>query len=275
MFTPMCWVGRVSPKLITSFEFLHEALEVVVELQQKRVVGVQLLHLHARREEVLRDHVQVCNLRPFVGRRVEHDALRVLRELLALLVVGVLGVDEHLLDDEASHAVPDEDGGPLADPGILELLEHVLRPLLEALVLKGLGGAGASPLAEVAVKVATNHPHMVAVLSQPVPRPAEGVIFLAHLVITELMTVGCVLLAPCVENAAKQAVDENYIHPPVAEVVLVLHVSVIGEEEVDSWFVDVLSKLLVHVAQCFCCWQAHQEVWSKPSIWLSSSSRIL
>ena len=73
---------------------------------------------------------------------------------------------------------------------------------------------------------------MVAILSQPVARPAEGVIFLAHLhqhrhhdchhhntivivlnlVITELMTVGCVLLTPSVENAAKQAVDENYIH---------------------------------------------------------------
>ena len=73
---------------------------------------------------------------------------------------------------------------------------------------------------------------MVAVLSQPVARPAERVIFLAHLlniviiiietdaiitiianlVITELMTVGCVLLAPGVENAAQQTVDENYIH---------------------------------------------------------------
>ena len=75
---------------------------------------------------------------------------------------------------------------------------------------------------------------MVAILGQPVARPAEGVIFLAHLhqhrhhdchhrntivivivlnlVITELMTVGCVLLTPSVENAAKQAVDENYIH---------------------------------------------------------------
>ena len=143
-----------------SFEFLHEALEVVVELQQKRVVGVQLLHLHARREEVLRDHVQVCNLRPFVGRRVEHDTLCVLGKLLSLLVIGVLGVDKHLLDDEAAHAVPDEDGGPLADAGGLELLEHVLRPLLEALVLKGLSWAGAAPLAEVTVKVATNHPHL-------------------------------------------------------------------------------------------------------------------
>ena len=87
---------------------------------------------------------------------------------------------------------------------------------------------------------------MVAVLSQPVARPAEGVIFLAHLlniviitviiviiaiiiviviiiieiviimivnlVIAELMTVGCVLLAPGVEDAAQQTVDENYIH---------------------------------------------------------------
>ena len=35
---------------------------------------------------------------------------------------------------------------------------------------------------------------------------------IANLVITELMTVGCVLLAPGVENAAQQTVDENYIH---------------------------------------------------------------
>ena len=143
-----------------SFEFLNETLEVVVELQQKGVVGVQLLHLDAGREEVFGDHVQVCNLRAFVGRRVEHDPLCVLGELLSLLVIRVLGVDEHLLDDEAAHAVPDEDGGPLADAGGLELLEHVLRSLLEALVLKGLSRAGAPPLAEVAVKVATNHPHL-------------------------------------------------------------------------------------------------------------------
>ena len=30
----------------------------------------------------------------------------------------------------------------------------------------------------------------------------------------------------------------------------------------NTWFVNVLSKLLVHVAQCFCCWQAHLKPFS-------------
>ena len=79
--------------------------------------------------------------------------------------------------------------------------------------------------------------HMVAVFSQPVARPAERVIILAHLkitivdivaifiwivfqlviifshlVIAELVTVASVLLPPSVEDAAKQTVDEHHVN---------------------------------------------------------------
>ena len=132
-------------------------------------------------------------------------------------------------------------------------------------MLKGLGRAGPAPLAEVAVEVATDDAHlenkelvlyrecgedvvdnddddgvqayMVAVFSQPVARPAERVIILAHLkitivnivaifiwivfqlviifshlVIAELVTVASVLLPPSVEDAAKQTVDEHHVN---------------------------------------------------------------
>ena len=79
--------------------------------------------------------------------------------------------------------------------------------------------------------------YMVAVFSQPVARPAERVIILAHLkitivdivaifiwivfqlviifshlVIAELVTVASVLLPPSVEDAAKQTVDEHHVN---------------------------------------------------------------
>ena len=78
---------------------------------------------------------------------------------------------------------------------------------------------------------------MVAIFSQPVARPAERVIILAHLkitivdivaifiwivfqlviifshlVIAELVTVASVLLPPSVEDAAKQTVDEHHVN---------------------------------------------------------------
>ena len=54
--------------------------------------------------------------------------------------------------------------------------------------------------------------------------------------------------------------DEHHVHAPVAPVVLVLDVPVVGEHEVDAGLVLVAPELLVQVAQGLGGWQADQEV---------------
>ena len=54
--------------------------------------------------------------------------------------------------------------------------------------------------------------------------------------------------------------DEDHVHPPVAEVVLVLHMAVIWQQQVDAWLKLVATILLVHVTQGLGCWEADKQV---------------
>jgi len=50
-------------------------------------------------------------------------------------------------------------------------------------------------------------------------------------------------LSPGVEDAAEKSVKEDDVYAPVAEVVEVLHVAVVGEQQVDAGIVGVTERL--------------------------------
>ena len=54
--------------------------------------------------------------------------------------------------------------------------------------------------------------------------------------------------------------DEDHIHPPVAGIVLVLDMTVIGQHQVDAGLILVTPVLLVKVAQGLGGWQTDQQV---------------
>ena len=213
---------------------------------------LQLAHLGSGEEEILGGRAQVGHRRARVGRPVEADAPGVRHELSVRVARGRggRGRDEHLLDDEAAERMTDEDDRPLPDAARLQLLEDVGTPVGKVRP-EALAGARVAPLAEVRVEVDADDADVVvgAQLGHPVAGPAVGVVGGAdELLRAPSAAVVRVQLPPGVEHAAEDAVDEDDVDAPVAELVEVAHAAVLRHQEVDARHVDV-AVLLVEVAQ--------------------------
>ena len=72
-------------------------------------------------------------MRAVVRSGVEDDSLGVGGKVLQAVRVRLLGLGKHFLDDQTSHGMTHEYDWSLSYSGLLKLLQHVLRPLLEAL----------------------------------------------------------------------------------------------------------------------------------------------